>query len=549
MKHIITTVLGLIFLLNSAFANQRISEIEKLGLTGKIWGFLKYYHPNVADGKFNWDEELFRILPKVKAATTKEDLSQLYLEWIQDLGQVKECKKCKKLSTHEIFDQNFNLNWLNNTQLLTPELSKKLLFIEQNRHQGKKHYVSTNKGPDNIKIENELIYSNFDWTNEDLRLLTLFRYWNIVEYFFPYKYQTDTNWDVVLNQLIPKFLAPKTEQDFHLAMLELIVSIDDSHGGFYTDQIGQFFGKYWIPAFFEIIEGKVVITGFFNQNFGEKDDLQIGDVITKVEHQSIEDIFAYKKKYIPGSNNPRKRHNLHYAIFNGSTDSVTIEFIRNNQTQTKKVSRYLFADLKYAKKRTTEHFKILEDNIGYINMGSLTIKEVPVAMEALKDTKGIIFDLRDNPQSTLYAISSYINSAERDFYKVTYPDLNYPGKFIWRNGNTCGKKGELKYKGKVALLVNERSQSHAEFTIMCLQTGDNVVTIGSQTSGADGSTSTIEMAGGEKTLITGVGIFYADKTETQRKGVKIDVVVQPTIEGRKAGKDELLEKAIELIKK
>jgi hypothetical protein len=57
------------------------------------------------------------------------------------------------------------------------------------------------------------------------------------------------------------------------------------------------------------------------------------------------------------------------------------------------------------------------------------------------------------------------------------------------------------------------------------------------------------MAGGEKTLITGVGIFYADKTETQRKGVKIDVVVQPTIEGRKAGKDELLEKAIELIKK
>ena len=200
-------------------------------------------------------------------------------------------------------------------------------------------------------------------------------------------------------------------------------------------------------------------------------------------------------------------------------------------------------------KPITEHFKILEDNIGYINMGSLTLKDVSIAMEALKDTKGIIFDIRNYPKNTLYAISNYINSEKRDFYKVIGPDLNYPGKFIWRNGGTCGKKDELKYKGKVALLVNEKSQSHAEFTIMCLQTGDNVITIGSQTSGADGNVSNIEMAGGEKTRITGIGIFYPDKTETQRKGVKIDVVVQPTIDGRIAGKDEVLEKAIELVKK
>lgn len=549
MKKVIVTILGVIFFWNAAVANDQVSETEKLALTGKIWGFLKYYHPHVAAGKFNWDEELFRILPKVKKSSTKEDLSQVYLEWIQGLGRVKECKKCKTGGKQEVFDKNFNLKWINNSQILTSAVVQELLFIEQNRHQGKKYYVTTHKNLGNIKITNETIYKNLDWTNENVRLLTLFRYWNIIEYFFPYKYQTDTNWDEVLNQSISTFLHPKTELDFHLAMLELIISLDDSHAGLYTDIMTGFFGEYMMPIYCETIEGKSVITRFYNESFAQKDDLRIGDVITKIDGQSLEDIFSNRSKYISGSNISRKWHNSYHAIFKGSTDAVTIEYTRDNQTKTKKVSRYRYGDFNYKPKVSTESFKVLEGNIGYVNLEVLTIKEVPTVMEALKDTKSIIFDIRNYPAGTLYSIAYYINSEERDFYKVISPDLNYPGKFIWRNGSKCGHKGDLKYKGQVLLLVNEKAQSHAEFTIMCLQTGDNVTTIGSQTSGADGNASLIEMVGGEKTIITGIGIFYPDKTETQRKGIKIDLIVKPTIKGITEGKDEVLEKAIGMVKK
>ena len=63
---------------------------------------------------------------------------------------------------------------------------------------------------------------------------------------------------------------------------------------------------------------------------------------------------------------------------------------------------------------------------------------------------------------------------------------------------------------------------------MCLQTGDNVITIGSQTSGADGNTSQVNLVGGFKTWTTGIGIFYPDGRETQRKGVNIDIEIKPT---------------------
>lgn len=49
-------------------------------------------------------------------------------------------------------------------------------------------------------------------------------------------------------------------------------------------------------------------------------------------------------------------------------------------------------------------------------------------------------------------------------------------------------------------------------------------------------------------MFSGIGIYYPNGDDTQRVGVKLDVDVSPTIDGIKAGKDEVLEKAIALIR-
>lgn len=527
-------------------AQEILSETEKIAATGKVWGFLKYYHPEVAKGKYDWDKELFRVLPFVRNANTKEKLSQVFLDWIDDMGKVKVCKQCYQATDFEYFDKNFNLSWIYNRQTFTKELAEKLHFIEQNRHQGKKYYAAAQKKTSQVKVLNEKEYKDFDWNDKNLRLLSLFRYWNIVEYFFPYKYQTDTEWDEVLTQMIPKFLYPSSELEFSLAMVELAVSVDDSHAALYTEKALEYFGKFWFPAMFRIIDNQAVITGFYNDSIARYNDLQIGDVITKLNDKEIELIFNEKEKFIGGSNTSVKKHIAQYMIFNDTTDRAKIEFIRNNRTYTQTIHRYSREDLSSSGK-VREKYKILEGNIGYVNMGVLQIKDVPNTFEALKNTKALILDIRNYPQGTLFAISNFISSQRNDFYKVTFPDLNYPGKFIWRNGRQAGKNGDLWYRGQVILLVNETTQSQAEFTAMCLQTGDNVTTIGSQTSGADGNISVIPMVGGYKTAISGLGIFYPDGTETQRKGVKIDLEVKPTIQGIQEGRDEVLEKAIWLI--
>ncbi len=524
--------------------HENLTETEKLTSLAKVWGFLKYYHPQVANGKYNWDEQLFKIIPKVKNVTDKEQLSKIYIDWIETLGEIQICEKCNQNSNVGNFNANFDLNWLDDNTLFTEKLSKKLRYIQTNRHQGKKQYVSLAPAVGNIVITNEESYS-YDWENENLRLLTLFRYWNIIEYFYPYKYQTDTKWSEVLNQTVLKFQNPKSEMDYNLAMLELIVSVDDSHARLATKSTNSFFGLKWIPAKFEIVEEKAIITELYNDSLALLNDLKIGDIINKVNGKTIQEVYNKNEKYIAGSNEARKKINSYSSIFNGSTDSVNIELLRNNKTIKKAVGRYPFDDFKYNWTQSNEKFKILKEDIGYINMGEIKIEDVPKIMDSLANTRAIIIDIRNYPNNTLYSVSSYISSKTNDFYSITRPNLDYPGKFIWQTGKQCGNDKELVYKGKVFLLVNGNTQSQAEFTTMCLQTGDNIVTIGNQTSGADGDVSRIEMVGGFKTAISGIGIFYPDRRETQRKGVKIDVEINPTLQGILDGKDEVLDKAIE----
>lgn len=50
-------------------------------------------------------------------------------------------------------------------------------------------------------------------------------------------------------------------------------------------------------------------------------------------------------------------------------------------------------------------------------------------------------------------------------------------------------------------------------------------------------------------MISGIGVYYPDGRETQRIGIVPDIEVKPTIKGVKAGKDEVLEYAVEYIEK
>ncbi len=545
MRYLIIVTTAIFFLSSKTPQEEFLNDHEKLYATAKIWGFLKYYHPNVANGKFDWDKELLEILPSIEQASTKEELSAIYLTWIESLGKVKPCKSCSDLeeSAH-LFNKNFDLGWIVNDRLFTDQLSVRLKYIEQNRFSGNHHYLSFKGSPPVLSLTNEKSYPDFAWTNKPLRLLSFFRYWNTIEYFYPHKYQMDTDWDEVFFQMLPKFYSPTSDIDYHLAMLELVVKIDDSHGYFTSDLIVAYFGDKQIPAAFTIIENQVVITYLVNDSLANLNDIKVGDIITKIDDQPVEQIISQNLKYIYGANSGAKTKYSYNKILHGSTDSVNVEIIRNGQKEVKTLLRYSYDQLKpsvYVQKP----WELMDNNIGYINLGKIGREDLFKALEELTNTQSIILDLRGYPKKFYGNILGNFFGRRNMVSSIKInPDLSYPGKFI--ASNQTKKLVDSKYKGQVILIVNSWTQSMAEYTALSVQHGYNVTTIGSQTSGAGGVMIPSEFIGGYTSYFTSSGIFYPDMHPLQREGVKIDIEVKPTIEGITNGTDELLKKAIEL---
>lgn len=526
----------------SGYSQQENFHTKKLESLAQIWGFLKYYHPEVASGNYNWDDEFLTILPKVQQAADIDKLSTTYIEWIEGLGEVNPCRKCSQDSKMLYSDKNFDLSWIENDSYFSKELSDKLKYIKNNRYQGKHYYVDKSKAGQ-ITITNEPKYENYDFPNKDYRLLSLFKYWNIVEYFFPYKYMADQDWNEVLTEMIPKFQNTQNATEYHLSMLELVTKIDDTHAYFLSDYINKFFGEKWPPFAHRIIDGKAIITSFYSDSIAQLNGLIIGDVISEVNNQHISSVIDKTLKYIPASNKTAKLRYTFNKLFNSNSDSIQLKIRKEDGVVFKSVATYPFEVFDYKRPEGIK-WKILDGNIGYANTAYISGKDNVKVVNELKNCRAIIFDFRDGTTSTL-GIANQLVDNEIDFAKILKPDISFPGKFYWETARLSGKKNN--YKGEIIILVNDNTLSQAEFVAMSIQAGDNVTTIGNQTLAADGNVTQFEFVGGYKTAMSGIGIYYPDETPAQRKGVKIDIEIKPTIQGIKEGRDEVLEKALEYI--
>jgi carboxyl-terminal processing protease len=529
--------------MSSIVFSQKNFTVEKWATTAKVWGFLKYYHPNVASGKFDWDNELISRCKRLDEIKNKEELSQFYLEWIDSLGTLKECKKCSEIPKKEFFDKNFDLGWLENKELLSDAVQKKMQYIEKNRFQGNNFYLEIGK-EGNIKTRNEPKSDTSEYPDRYFRLLSLFKFWNSIEYFYPYKYLMDENWNAVLLEMIPKFNDAKSGKEYHLAMLETTVKLCDSHTTFKTKFTIDFFGTNFFPADLKIIDKKAVVIGFLNDSLSKINDLRIGDIITKIDGREIMEILNDRSKYIPASNANGKVRDTYYNLINGNTREVQVVLNRDGVSSSRLINRYSFGEI-FKKSQKYVKFKVLENNIGYVNFASMDHKDIDELVTSLSSTKAIIFDLRNYPNIIPHRLSNFLNSSKMPFSKSILPDLTYPGKFFWNSPAFCGQKNDEYYKGQVIILVDQNTQSRGEYVAMMLQTAPKVTTIGNQTAGADGNISKIDFLGNYSSLISGTGVYYNNGTQTQRKGIKINILMEVSIEAIRQGRDEILEKAVQ----
>jgi C-terminal processing protease CtpA/Prc len=521
-------------------------QIDNLVTLGKVWGFLKYYHPKVTSGERHWDYDLFRVLPKILAARDRAAANAALQQWSDSLGPVSPCNPCAKLDEKDLYFKP-DLDWIAN-KISLGSLSLTLQSIRDNHLPDQQFYVSKVPEVGNPKFDHELGYPMLKFPDPGFQLLSLYRFWNIVEYWSPNRDIVGEDWDVVLAEFIPRFALAKTSEDYQREVMALLAQAHDGHANIWSSlQARPPVGKCQIPVNVRFVENQPVIGGFSASEANSVGDLQLGDVISELDGVPIAKLIAQWSPYYSASNEAARLRDLGRYLTRGDCGDTKIGIHRGADAltiTTKRVSLAIndfspgFHDL------PGPTFRLLSKDVAYLKLSSVKDADAASYIQQAAGTKGLVIDIRNYPSSFMvFALGSLLVDHETPFVRFTEADLANPGTFHWGTTESLQPQ-KPHYNGKVVILVDETSMSQAEYTAMAFRVAPGAVVVGGTTSGADGNVSPFALPGGLHTMISGIGVFYPDKAPTQQIGIVPNVKVAPTIAGVHAGRDEVLEEAL-----
>jgi C-terminal processing protease CtpA/Prc len=375
---------------------------------------------------------------------------------------------------------------------------------------------------------------------EPVRLADIIITWNVFQHFYPYFAEIDTDWDAELTYSLKRAMQDDDADDFFLTLNYLVAQLHDGHGNVY-DQ--KYMNRFGFPIRLEWIEDQVVVTAS-----EDPEHFQRGDIIMNIDGKSARQMVFDAEDYISGS--PQwKRAKVFWRFAYGEKGTpAKFRIKRGKDTLEFSVER---TSQKLIPETNRPNVEELEDNVFYVNLDLATWKEISDRLEDIAKARGIIFDMRGYPNSNHAIISHLLKENDTSDAWMQIPQIIYPDR---KNTITYEKIGwkmparEPHITGKVVFITDGRAISYAESFMSFIEHYQLGEIVGGPTAGANGNINPFILPGNLRVIYTGMKVVKHDGSQHHTIGIQPTVPMTRTIQGVMDGRDELFEKALEIIK-
>lgn len=543
---------------NSISTNTQTENLQKLC---KVWGYVKYTHPVFLLGQKDWDAELLELIPEVQAAKNEAQTNEILTNWFNELGPVDYGTNSWVSewvnATEEQISVQADLSWTTDQAYLGESLVTGLSQLKEipairNRSKAPMNFEKDKiHGVGLTTFSNEKTYENMDYSDINYRLLGLFRYWNAMEYYYPYLDILDDDWNDVLTEFIPQITEGTDKQSYELTLVAMSTKLHDTHALFEDETfLKKEFGQYTAPVIITKAEGKLVVSYVWDETC----PLLPGDILLQLDGETMDSIIAHRKQYCSITTDEKILTMIGRFLLCSHDKVMEITVLRDNKELTLTVrgsEKYVpqFKDPEYS-------HELLNNNIGLINPRVLSQGELSTIMTEFKDTNGLIVDLRQYPSDSIAAtLGSYLVEKPTPFILISMPSRAVLGTFLKSTLISSGfDEREVRldntlyyYENKTVILIDEHSSSLPEYTTMAVRNGKNVVVMGENSNGTDGDMAWLPLPGGNSVAFSCLGFYDPDGGQTQRIGLSPDIYINRTIAGVKDGRDEFIEQAVQYI--
>jgi C-terminal processing protease CtpA/Prc len=376
------------------------------------------------------------------------------------------------------------------------------------------------------------------------RLAAIALTWNVFEHFYPYFDVVNTDWSSILEPALGQAAIDENGRDFGMTLRHLIAGLRDGHA-----VVASPGDSMSVPP---------VSLGWFEERLIVLDaapstGLERGDLVISIDGTPAPLALEDRERAISGATAQWIRYRALQELLSGASGSgVRIRVDRWKAPGTREdVELVRSVPGMFTPPSTRERISDLQPGIVYADLTRLNDGDLKAAIPKLVTARGVIFDLRGYPggfsPETLFSHLSDmpLTSAQWHVPEIVLPDrreLRFTRAGEWNIAPAAPR-----LSGKIVFLTDGRAISYAESCMGIVEHYRLGEIVGSTTAGTNGNINRFDVPGGYTIVFTGMKVLKHDGSVHHGVGIRPTIPVSPTRAGIAAGRDEVLERALQTL--
>jgi C-terminal processing protease CtpA/Prc len=374
---------------------------------------------------------------------------------------------------------------------------------------------------------------------EFVRLADVIIVWNVFQHFYPYFDVVEVDWDKELTNALRSALQDSGEAEFFYTLSRLVARLQDGHGNVFHQ---EYSGQAGFPIRVEWIEDRVVVTAS-----EDPEHFQRGDVILKIDGASAEGALLAAEEFISGSPQWKRYKALGRFGYGKMGTPALIELERGTGRLEVEVERNF---QRLVTEPELPSVQALENNVFYVDLDRATWQEIQPLLESIAKARGVIFDLRGYPKGNHAVLSHLLTSDDTSDAWMQVPHVIYPDQEKPVEPQRLGWRLPARkphFEGQAVFITDGRAISYAESFLSFVEHYKLAEIVGQPTAGTNGNINPFMLPGNFRVIWTGMKVLKHDGSRHHLIGIQPTVPAKRTIRGVREGRDELFEKALEIL--
>lgn len=373
--------------------------------------------------------------------------------------------------------------------------------------------------------------------------------WTILQNFYPYFDVVQADWPAELRRGLRDAAEAPGERAFVETLRRLMAALDDGHA---RVTHASWDLSYQLPLVWIWLDNQLVITW---ADPAEAPGLAPGDVVLSLNGRPAQQLYRDELALAPGATPQHLRSRALQALLLGpENEEVRLRVHKpHGGVQEVAVRRTYFVGGPggdFLSEPRPAQIAEIRPGIFYIDLNRISDDDFLNALDQLVNARGIIFDMRGYPWNLeWYTPLMFLSTSEIYPARFDTPLVYRPDRQGWgylRRGFVDGPY-EPYLAARRAFITDGRAISYAESYMGIVEGLHLGEIVGEATAGTNGAINYISLPGGYTLRFTGMRVQKHDGSQHHGVGILPTVPVTRTYAGVAAGRDELLEKAIEVV--